>query len=89
MVGEIRRRPANPSGAQTAPRSWGQLSLADGWLTVTPPPPVFLEARILKGLQARHLEELEDLHLAERALKRIRNDEEKTLPLEDVMKPRR
>jgi len=48
-----------------------------------------LEARILKGLQARHLEELEDLHLAERALKRIRNDEEKTVRLEDVMKPRR
>jgi RHH-type rel operon transcriptional repressor/antitoxin RelB len=34
----------------------------------------------------QHLEDLEDLYLAERALDRIRNDEERTIPLEDVMK---
>jgi RHH-type rel operon transcriptional repressor/antitoxin RelB len=34
----------------------------------------------------QHLEDLEDLYLAERALDRIRNDEETTIPLEDVMK---
>jgi len=30
--------------------------------------------------------DLEDLYLAERALERIRSDEEPTIPLEDVMK---
>jgi RHH-type rel operon transcriptional repressor/antitoxin RelB len=34
----------------------------------------------------QHLEDLEDLYLAEHALDRIRNDEEPTIPLEDVMK---
>ena len=34
----------------------------------------------------QHLEDLEDLYLAERALERIRNDEEPTIPLEDVIK---
>src|ERR1700694_1026324 len=34
----------------------------------------------------QHLEDLEDLYLAERALDRIRNDEEPTIPLEDVTK---
>jgi len=33
-----------------------------------------------------HLEELEDLYLAERALERIRRGEERTIPLKDVMK---
>ena len=33
-----------------------------------------------------HLEDLEDLYLAERALERIRNGEERTIPLKDVMK---
>ena len=33
-----------------------------------------------------HLEELEDLYLAERALERIRTGEERTIPLRDVMK---
>jgi RHH-type rel operon transcriptional repressor/antitoxin RelB len=34
----------------------------------------------------QHLEDLEDMYLAERALERIRNDEEPTIPLEDAMK---
>lgn len=34
----------------------------------------------------QHLEEIEDLYLAERALDRIRRDEEPTIPLKDVMK---
>ncbi len=34
----------------------------------------------------QHLEDLEDLYLAERALERIRSGEEGTIPLEDVMK---
>jgi RHH-type rel operon transcriptional repressor/antitoxin RelB len=34
----------------------------------------------------QHLEDLEDIYAAERALERIRNDEEQTIPLEDVMK---
>lgn len=34
----------------------------------------------------QHLQDLEDMYLAERALARIRNDEERTIPLEDVMK---
>ena len=34
----------------------------------------------------QHLEEIEDLYLAERALDRIRSDEEPTIPLKDVMK---
>jgi RHH-type rel operon transcriptional repressor/antitoxin RelB len=33
-----------------------------------------------------HLEELEDLYLAERALERIRSGEERTIPLKDAMK---
>jgi RHH-type rel operon transcriptional repressor/antitoxin RelB len=33
-----------------------------------------------------HLEEIEDLYLAERALERIRNGEERTTPLKDAMK---
>ena len=33
-----------------------------------------------------HLEDLEDLYLAERALERIRSGEEQTIPLEDVMR---
>ena len=33
-----------------------------------------------------HLEEMEDLYLAERALERVRRGEERTLPLEDAMK---
>jgi len=33
-----------------------------------------------------HLEDLEDLYLAERALGRIRRGEERTIPLEKVMK---
>ena len=35
-----------------------------------------------------HLEDIEDLYLAERALQRIRDDEEKTIPLKAVMKRR-
>ncbi len=34
----------------------------------------------------QHLEDLEDLYLAERALERIRNGVDDTIPLEDVMK---
>ncbi len=34
----------------------------------------------------QHIEDLEDIYLAERALDRIRNDDEPTIPLEDVMK---
>jgi RHH-type rel operon transcriptional repressor/antitoxin RelB len=34
----------------------------------------------------QHLEDLEDLYLAERALERIRNGEDDTIPLEEVMK---
>ena len=34
----------------------------------------------------QHLEELEDLYLAERALARIRSGEDKAIPLEEVMK---
>ena len=34
----------------------------------------------------QHLEDLEDIYAAERALERIRNDEEHTIPLDDVMK---
>jgi len=34
----------------------------------------------------QHLEDLEDIYLAERALKRIRNGEDDTISLEDVMK---
>jgi RHH-type rel operon transcriptional repressor/antitoxin RelB len=34
----------------------------------------------------QHLEDLEDLYLAERALERIRNGEDDTIPLEDVLK---
>jgi RHH-type rel operon transcriptional repressor/antitoxin RelB len=33
-----------------------------------------------------HLEEIEDLYLAERALERIRSGEERTIPLKDAMK---
>jgi RHH-type rel operon transcriptional repressor/antitoxin RelB len=33
----------------------------------------------------QHLEELEDLYLAERALDRIRSGESSTIPLEDVV----
>jgi len=34
----------------------------------------------------RHLEDLEDLHQAERALDRIRTGKERTVPLDAVMK---
>lgn len=34
----------------------------------------------------QHLEDLEDIYLAERTLRRIRNGKEGTIPLEDVMK---
>ncbi len=34
----------------------------------------------------QHLDDLEDLYLAERVLDRIRKGEERTIPLEDVMK---
>jgi RHH-type rel operon transcriptional repressor/antitoxin RelB len=33
-----------------------------------------------------HLEEIEDMYLAEDALERIRNSEERTIPLKDAMK---
>jgi RHH-type rel operon transcriptional repressor/antitoxin RelB len=33
-----------------------------------------------------HLEDLEDLYLAERAVERIRSGEERTVPLKDAMK---
>lgn len=33
-----------------------------------------------------YLDDLEDLYLAERSLERIRNDEERPIPLKDVMK---
>ncbi|HEV2426495.1 MAG TPA: DUF6290 family protein [Terriglobia bacterium] len=33
-----------------------------------------------------HLEEIEDLYLAERRLDRIRDGEDQTIPLDDVMK---
>jgi len=33
-----------------------------------------------------HLEDLEDMYLAERALDRIRSGEEQTIPLKNVMK---
>jgi RHH-type rel operon transcriptional repressor/antitoxin RelB len=35
-----------------------------------------------------HLEDIEDLYLAERVLQRVRDDEEKTIPLKEVMKRR-
>jgi RHH-type rel operon transcriptional repressor/antitoxin RelB len=34
----------------------------------------------------QHLEDLEDIYLAERALERIRTGEDDTIPLKDVMK---
>jgi RHH-type rel operon transcriptional repressor/antitoxin RelB len=34
----------------------------------------------------QHLEDLEDVYLAERTLQRIRAGKEKTIPLEDVLK---
>ena len=34
----------------------------------------------------QHLEDLEDLYLAERALERILSGEDETIPLEEVMK---
>jgi RHH-type rel operon transcriptional repressor/antitoxin RelB len=34
----------------------------------------------------QHLDDLEDLYLAERALKRIRKGEDYAIPLEDLMK---
>ena len=34
----------------------------------------------------QHLEDLEDLYLAESALERIRSGEERTIPLEDAVK---
>jgi len=34
----------------------------------------------------QHLEDLEDMYLAERTLERIRNDEEPTIPLEDAIR---
>jgi RHH-type rel operon transcriptional repressor/antitoxin RelB len=34
----------------------------------------------------QHIEELEDVYLAESRLERIRSGEEKAIPLEDVMK---
>lgn len=34
----------------------------------------------------QHLEDLEDIHLAERTLQRIQDGEERTIPLEDVLK---
>jgi RHH-type rel operon transcriptional repressor/antitoxin RelB len=34
----------------------------------------------------QHLEDLEDIYLAELTLRRIRDGKEKTIPLEDVMK---
>jgi RHH-type rel operon transcriptional repressor/antitoxin RelB len=34
----------------------------------------------------QHLEDLEDMYLAERRLERIRNDEESTIPLGEVLK---
>ena len=34
----------------------------------------------------QHLDDLEDVYLAERILNRIRKGEERTIPLEDVMK---
>jgi RHH-type rel operon transcriptional repressor/antitoxin RelB len=34
----------------------------------------------------QHLDDLEDVSMAERALERIRNGEERTIPLEDVVK---
>jgi RHH-type rel operon transcriptional repressor/antitoxin RelB len=34
----------------------------------------------------QHLEDLEDMYLAERALDRIRRGEERTIPLKDAMK---
>jgi RHH-type rel operon transcriptional repressor/antitoxin RelB len=36
----------------------------------------------------KHLEDIEDLYLAERALERVRDYEEKTIPLKEVMKRR-
>ena len=35
-----------------------------------------------------HLEDIEDMYLAERALDRIRSGEERTIPLKDVIKRR-
>ena len=37
----------------------------------------------------QHLEDLEDVYLAERALDRIRKDDEATIPLEAVMRRHR
>lgn len=34
----------------------------------------------------QHLEELEDLYLAERALERVRGGEERTIPLKEALK---
>ena len=34
----------------------------------------------------QHLDDLEDIYLAERVLKRIRSGQERTIPLEDLMK---
>lgn len=40
---------------------------------------------VRKAIQ-EHLEDMEDMDLAERALERIRKGEARTIPLEDVMK---
>lgn len=34
----------------------------------------------------KHLEDIEDLYLAERALERVRRGEERTIPLKDIIK---
>ncbi len=34
----------------------------------------------------QHLEDLEDIHLADRTLQRIQDGEERTIPLKDVLK---
>jgi RHH-type rel operon transcriptional repressor/antitoxin RelB len=34
----------------------------------------------------QHLDDLEDIYFAEQALERVRSDEERTVPLKDVLK---
>jgi RHH-type transcriptional regulator, rel operon repressor / antitoxin RelB len=47
----------------------------------------FTKSFFVREAILRHLEDLEDIYLAERSLDRIRNGEASTIPLEDVVKP--
>ena len=46
----------------------------------------YYEFRLVREALIEHLDDLEDLYLAERTLDRIRSGDEQTIPLEDVLK---